>query len=580
MTATSNANTAWGMVRTMADRLRGPIGGESAAGPFVERSRNFYSSSRCWLYTSGAVVVTGISVLQGWPAGFMVAALTALTGVHSFFRREHSGSVTRYLMMDVTVMGVAMVVIGIPTVAAVLAIIMTFYSGLLLERGLAVLVSTYMLAWATVAYVVSILRAEPTVAATDPTLWIVSITVFAVVLVLIVARRMVESISELENLRVRFLGGVAHDLRNPLTAVIGAAAVLHEAGADLTDAETAEMIDIILGQAAEANRMVGDLLASACLDASNLDLETQTIDLTQLIEETVVVMSTAGAGGDVEFVSLDRPILVCADPMRIRQVIQNLVSNAVRYGGDHVQVRIESREETVAVQVRDNGPGITEDERESVFAPFTRASGAKRQEEAAVGLGLSVARQLARLMGGDLTYDHVDGESVFELTIPPGQSLSPETAPRVDVVTTELAEVWLDDDGVLRVSYHPRKGIENREHATAVVEAVGTCADGEKRPLMVITHGIHPDRDARKLYVETVPATATAVAVVATGAPIPTGIANLFVSQMRLTIPIRVFDSETEALGWLKDHPSTRIDSAAQRLAPIAHAQNYSDPSS
>lgn len=560
----------------MAGGFWGTIGGESVGVSFGERSRSFYLSTRFWVNTSGVVAVTGISVLQGWPAGFMVAALGGATAVHAFSRRDHHGSVTRYLVMDVTVMGVAMVVVGIPTVAVVLVIIMTFYSALLLDRRQGTLVSIYMMAWATVAYLASILRAEPTVPATDPTPWIVSITVFATVLVLIVSRRVVELIGELESLRVRFLGGVAHDLRNPLTAVTGAAAVLHEAGADLTDAETAEMIDIILGQTAEANRMVGDLLASARLDASSLDLETQTIDLTQLIEETVVVMSTAGVGGDVEFVSPDRPVLVCADPMRIRQVIQNLVSNAVRYGGDHLQVRIENGEGTVAVQVVDDGPGIAEDERESVFAPFTRASGAGRQE-AAVGLGLSVALKLARLMGGDLTYDRVDGESVFELTIPTGQSLSSETAPKVDVVATEHAEVWLDDDGVVQVSYHPRKGIEDREHATAVMEAITTCAEGEKRPLMVITRGLHPDRDTRKFYVETVPAIATAVAIV-TSAPIPTGIANLVVSQMRLSIPIRVFDSETDALGWLTDHPGDRIQSALQPVAPIAHAPNPSGP--
>lgn len=88
----------------------------------------------------------------------------------------------------------------------------------------------------------------------------------------------------------------------------------------------------------------------------------------------------------------------------------------------------------------------------------------------------------------------------------------------------------------------------------------------------------HPDRDTRKLYVEKVPAIATAVAVV-TGAPIPTGIANLAVSQMRFSIPIRVFDSKTDALDWLKDQPADRIHSAAQPLAPFTHAQNPSGPS-
>ncbi len=566
MTVTSRSSGAGGLIRTVADLLRGPLAGGSSAGPFAERSRVFYLSARRWVHTSGTVALTTISALQGWRAGFGLASLVGVLAVHAFFRRDQRTSLTGDLVMDITAMGVAMVVVGIPTVAAVLAIIMTFLAALLLDRRKAALVSTYIVAWAAAAYVANTLWVEPTEPASNPVPWVASITLFGVVLVLVVSRRVVELIGELEILRAQFLGGVAHDLRNHLTAVTGAAAVLGNAGAELSEEDTADMIDMILRQAAEANRMVDDLLTSARLDASSLDLELRTVDVGQLVGETLTVAATVGGESPVDFAMPDHPILAWADPMRVSQVIQNLVSNALRYGNGHVRVTIENREDTVAVQVIDDGPGITENEQVSVFAPFARASQG-RKHQASVGLGLSVARELSRLMGGDVTYRRVGGESVFELTIPPPvQSPSPEIVGRVDVVATDLAEVWLGDDGVLRVDYHPGVGIEDLEQAATLVEACATIADGTHLPLMVITGGLRPDTDARRLYTERAPTIANAVAIVVTGAPILTGIANLLTSRMGLNVPIRVFDNQIEALGWLTNRSGGRIHPTTQRL--------------
>lgn len=114
-------------------------------------------------------------------------------------------------------------------------------------------------------------------------------------------------------------------------------------------------------------------------------------------------------------------------------------------------------------------------------------------------------------MGGYLTYRRVGGESVFELTIPSTDLPGRHTTGRVDVVATELAEVWLSDDGILRVDYHPGAGIEDLEHAAAVVEASVTIADGQKPPLVVITGRLRPDADARRLYTETSPTIANAL---------------------------------------------------------------------
>lgn len=553
------------LIRGLVAELWGPASGDVPVDRFMERSRGFYMQARALVHVAGAVTFAVISTLQGWRSGFVLAALMGALAIHAVFgRRDHEVDVTGFLMMDVTAMGISMVMVGVPTVGAVIAIIMTFLAALLLDRRQAVLVTLFILAWATLAYVADVLRIEPTRPASDAVPWIASVTVFGIILVLLVSRSVVDLIGELETLRAQFLGGIVHDLRNPLAGVIGAASVLHESGTELSDEETSEMVDMILSQAAEANRMVDDLLVSARLAASSLDLDAQIFDVRRLIEETLNVMSTADEGSVVDFVVPDRLILACGDPMRTRQVIQNLVSNAFRYGDGHVQVTVENRGDAVAIQVIDDGPGISPDEEEAVFAPFTRASNG-RTHEASVGLGLSVARRLARLMNGDLTYRRSGDESIFEFVLPSDvQSTIPELVGKVKVLRTEFAEVWLGDDGILRVDYQPGAGIEDLEQATAVVDACVTCSDGEKYPLMVITGGHRPDANARRFYLEVMPTFTDVVAIVVAGTPILKGIANLLASRMGGTIAIRAFDDQVEALDWLGDASSRAIDPVGQ----------------
>ncbi len=106
-----------------------------------------------------------------------------------------------------------------------------------------------------------------------------------------------------------------------------------------------------------------------------------------------------------------------ADPARARQIIRNLLTNAVRYGGESIRVRSARHNGKVLVSVMDDGPGIPEEQREAIFEPYHRAHRLGTQPES-VGLGLTVSRQLARLMAGDLTYRFDGDRSIFELVLP------------------------------------------------------------------------------------------------------------------------------------------------------------------
>ena len=124
----------------------------------------------------------------------------------------------------------------------------------------------------------------------------------------------------------------------------------------------------------------------------------------EVIEQPIAIEIRGGESG------------VYADPRRTRQIIRNLVSNALRYGGAQVVIRVQRIGDRVETKVCDDGDPIQQTEVEKIFKPFERGSGEGHPKS--VGLGLSVARKLARLMEGDLTYRHIDGFSCFVLSLP------------------------------------------------------------------------------------------------------------------------------------------------------------------
>jgi two-component system sensor histidine kinase MtrB len=107
---------------------------------------------------------------------------------------------------------------------------------------------------------------------------------------------------------------------------------------------------------------------------------------------------------------------VWADPTRLRQIIRNLITNALRYGGDIVRVLVAENGQVASIQVRDSGGPIPASRVETMFNPFEHWDDGGRTPNS-VGLGLAVARSLARMMDGDLVYDYENGESIFRLTL-------------------------------------------------------------------------------------------------------------------------------------------------------------------
>ena len=225
-------------------------------------------------------------------------------------------------------------------------------------------------------------------------------------------KRRVATLEDLISAKDQFLGAVSHELRTPLTAIVGFAALLNQAEGTLTARERAKMIASIVDQSREVAGIVEDLLVAARGEMGELTIISVPVDLRSQAARVLDgiqlsdIEHTGGAAANV-----------VADPGRVRQILRNLLTNAARYGDGNIQVDYGRSIEYGHVQVRNSGMAIADHDRERIFEPYQRAHN-NPGLTGSIGIGLTVSRRLARLMGGDLTYQHRAGTNIFELTLP------------------------------------------------------------------------------------------------------------------------------------------------------------------
>lgn len=231
-----------------------------------------------------------------------------------------------------------------------------------------------------------------------------------------VKARWLESNQNLEDVitsKDRLIASVSHELRTPMTSVVGLARELADRFDDFSTAEVRELLDLIVHESTDVANILEDLLVAARADVGKLSLALEPVDIYAEISTALNTTSSA----TITRHDPTAELLVAADPMRVRQILRNLIVNATRYGGPDVRVTVESKDGFVAVSVCDDGDPIPQDQREKIFLPYQGANGSTNVP-GSVGLGLTVSRQLARLMGGDLTYDYLTGQSRFTFLIP------------------------------------------------------------------------------------------------------------------------------------------------------------------
>jgi len=222
------------------------------------------------------------------------------------------------------------------------------------------------------------------------------------------------SLEDLIRSKDEFIASVSHELRTPLTAVVGLATELRDG--EFPAAEVDEFHRLIADQAQEVSYIVEDLLVAARADTDTLSFHPRIIDLRHEVDGVLSLTRHRGAP-TVEVHHDGDAVLGFADPARIRQVLRNLLGNAIRHGSPPIVVEVENAPGGVRVAVTDSGSGIPPEGETLMFQPYARFA-ERSGQPSSVGLGLFVSRRLMELMGGSLSYSREQSQTVFTMIVP------------------------------------------------------------------------------------------------------------------------------------------------------------------
>jgi signal transduction histidine kinase len=226
---------------------------------------------------------------------------------------------------------------------------------------------------------------------------------------------MAARLAEAEELERNFLMSVSHELRTPLTAIRGHLEAVREGVAREPEAQ-AESLGVIAAETDRLERLVGDVLDLAKLDARRFTVLREEVDMGRLLDQAYASFGEEARRRGIEYrySAHERPVIT-TDGDRVLQIISNLLANAFRWtpDGGTIELALDAANGDVSVAVADSGPGIKRDEQERIFRPFWS------QDGGGTGLGLTIARELALALGGRIELASVDGKgSRFALVLP------------------------------------------------------------------------------------------------------------------------------------------------------------------
>jgi signal transduction histidine kinase len=233
-------------------------------------------------------------------------------------------------------------------------------------------------------------------------------------------------LKELDSLKNEFVGLVSHELRTPLTSISGYLELLEDPETGPLNDDQREFLAIAERNARRLRTLVNDLLFVARLEAGRLDLRLGEVDLAEVVTHAVDSARPRAADRGVALVvETEGPTVVIGDADRLAQLLDNLVSNAVKFTprDGSVEARLDLRNGHARVQVIDSGIGIAKEELGHLFDRFYRASTAVTQQVPGTGLGLYIAKAIADAHGGSIEVEsEVAGGTTFRVELP----LAPE----------------------------------------------------------------------------------------------------------------------------------------------------------
>ncbi|MDQ3871525.1 MAG: ATP-binding protein, partial [Chloroflexota bacterium] len=314
------------------------------------------------------------------------------------------------------------------------------------------------------------------------------------------------SLARASEAKSRFLASVSHELRTPMNAILGFTdALLAGVDGPLNEEQKAS-----LGWVQRGGRdllgLINEVLDLSKIEAGKLAIDAQPFDPRELVEAVVAQHRSLAAQKGIRLTWHDAgaPTEVVLDRQRVRQILVNLLGNAVKFTveGEVVVETGDAVESTFRVAVRDTGPGIAREHHEAIFEEFRQAEGAA----SGTGLGLAISRRLARLMGGDITLESEPGHgSVFRLTLPVDCRAAPDGARTLDRGAGSDGEsVLLSVDDDPSVAPLLQKMLAGQGYRVVASTSASSAANDARRlrPAAILLDVLMPGRNGRDVLSE------------------------------------------------------------------------------
>lgn len=232
-------------------------------------------------------------------------------------------------------------------------------------------------------------------------------------------RRQVEAQrAALDRARSEFIANAAHELRTPLTTLAGLASVLVSTRHEIDDAELEDALEALARQGRRAQLLADRLLDLSSIELGPVDLKVEAVSVASVVDHALE-KAPPSSETTVE-TSIPDDLRIATDPLRLEQVISNLLVNAYRYGGPHVRVGAADRGDDVVIEVVDDGPGVPDELSDHLFEPFTRGDHGASPDS--TGLGLAISASLVEALGGRISYEPAGPGARFRIEMVTGEA--------------------------------------------------------------------------------------------------------------------------------------------------------------